>query len=270
MTAVQESLGSTRPAFEPDDAKRVVGDPLLSVRNISVRFGSIIALDGVSFDVAPGHIVGLIGPNGAGKTTLFGLISGGLRPDSGSITYLGQDITRLGAAERCRLGIARSFQVPHPFGGMSVYENLLVGAIFGSGESERASACRCGEILEQTGLAAKANAPAGTLRLLDRKRLEMARALATKPRLLLLDEIAGGLTEEECHQLVATVRDLHRGGVAIIWIEHVVHALLSVVDRLVVLNYGQKVGEGEPREIMASDTVQQIYMGIDENANAAA
>jgi branched-chain amino acid transport system ATP-binding protein len=243
---------------------------LLNIAGVSKSFGALKVTDNVDLVVGETDAIGIIGPNGAGKTTLFGLISGGLRPDSGSITYLRQDITPLGAAERCRLGIARSFQVPHPFGGMSVYENLLVGAIFGSGESERASACRCGEILEQTGLAAKANAPAGSLRLLDRKRLEMARALATRPRLLLLDEIAGGLTEEECHQLVATVRDIHRSGVAIIWIEHVVHALLSVVDRLVVLNYGQKVGEGEPREIMASDTVQQIYMGIDENADAAA
>jgi branched-chain amino acid transport system ATP-binding protein len=243
---------------------------LLNIAGVSKSFGALKVTDNVDLVVGKTDAIGIIGPNGAGKTTLFGLISGGLRPDSGSITYLGQDITPLGAAERCRLGIARSFQVPHPFGGMSVYENLLVGAIFGSGETERASARLCGEILERTGLAAKANAPASSLRLLDRKRLEMARALATSPRLLLLDEIAGGLTEEECHQLVATVRDLHGSGVAIIWIEHVVHALLSVVDRLVVLNYGQKVGEGEPREIMASDTVQQIYMGIDENAAAAA
>ena len=243
---------------------------LLNIAGVSKSFGALRVTDNVDLIVGKTDAIGIIGPNGAGKTTLFGLISGGLRPDCGSITYLGQDITPLGASQRCRLGIARSFQIPHPFGGMSVYENLLVGAIFGSGESERASARRCGEILEQTGLAAKANAPAGSLRLLDRKRLEMARALATRPRLLLLDEIAGGLTEEECHQLVATVRDIHRSGVAIIWIEHVVHALLSVVDRLVVLNYGQKVGEGEPCAIMASDTVQQIYMGIDENAVAAA
>jgi branched-chain amino acid transport system ATP-binding protein len=214
--------------------------------------------------------IGIIGPNGAGKTTLFGLISGGLRPDSGTITYNNKEITALGAAERCRMGISRSFQVPHPFIGMTVLENLLVGAIFGSRDSERDATGHCSDILDRTGLAAKANAPAGSLRLLDRKRLELARALATRPKLLLLDEIAGGLTEEECHQLVATIRDVHAGGVAIVWIEHVVHALLAVVGRLVVLNYGQKVADGDPRAIMASDTVQRIYMGMDNDAQATA
>jgi branched-chain amino acid transport system ATP-binding protein len=243
---------------------------ILRIAGVSKSFGALKVADNVDLVVGVTDAIGIIGPNGAGKTTLFGLISGGLRPDRGSIAYLGQDITTLGAAERCRLGIARSFQVPHPFGGMSVYENLLVGAIFGSGESERASARRCGEILERTGLAAKADVPAGSLRLLDRKRLEMARALATKPKLLLLDEIAGGLTEEECLQLVATIREVHQSGVAIIWIEHVVHALLAVVDRLVVLNYGRKVAEGEPQAIMASNTVQQIYMGIEDHVDAAA
>jgi branched-chain amino acid transport system ATP-binding protein len=243
---------------------------LLHIAGVSKSFGALKVADDVGLIAGDSDAIGIIGPNGAGKTTLFGLISGALKPDAGTIRYQGQDITTLSAAERCRIGIARSFQIPHPFIGMTVYENLLVGAIFGSGESERLSTGRCGDILDLTGLAAKANTQAGSLRLLDRKRLELARAVATRPKLLLLDEIAGGLTEEECHQLVATVQSVHASGVAIIWIEHVVHALLAVVDRLVVLNYGRKVGEGDPRQIMASDTVQQIYMGMDENAHAAA
>ncbi|WP_343229004.1 ABC transporter ATP-binding protein [Rhizobium setariae] len=243
---------------------------LLQIAGVNKSFGAVKVADNVDLAVGQTDALGIIGPNGAGKSTLFGLVSGSLRPDAGTILYDGQDITGLDAAGRCRLGIARSFQVPHPFVGMSVFENLLVGAIFGGGESERDAMRRCGEILDRTGLASKANLPAGSLRLLDRKRLEMARALATRPRLLLLDEIAGGLTEEECHQLVATVREVHASGVAIVWIEHVVHALLAVVDRLVVLNYGRKVAEGEPREVMASDMVQQIYMGMDDHADAAA
>lgn len=243
---------------------------LLGIAGVGKSFGALRVTDNIDLVVGEGDTLGVIGPNGAGKTTLFGLIAGGLRPDTGSITYDGRDITGLDAAGRCRLGIARSFQVPHPFVGMSVFENLLVGAIFGGGESEREASRRCGDILERTGLAPKADLPAGSLRLLDRKRLEMARALATKPRLLLLDEIAGGLTEDECHQLVATIREVHRSGVAIIWIEHVVHALLAVVDRLVVLDHGAKVAEGEPHAIMESDTVQQIYMGMEAHVDAAA
>jgi branched-chain amino acid transport system ATP-binding protein len=242
----------------------------LRISNVSKSFGALRVSENIDLVVGENDALGVIGPNGAGKSTLFALISGGLRPDSGTITFLGQDITKLGAAERCRLGVGRSFQVPHPFNGMTVYENLMVGAIFGGGESERKSSRRCGDILEMTGLSHLANASAGSLRLLDRKRLEMARALATNPKLLLLDEIAGGLTEEECLILVATINAVHRSGVAIIWIEHVVHALLSVVDRLVVLNHGRKVEEGDPKTIMASETVQQIYMGMDAHVEAIA
>lgn len=245
-------------------------EDLLTIKGVTKSYGALKVADGIDLSVAGGEALGIIGPNGAGKTTLFGLISGGVRADAGTITYAGQDITSLDAAGRCRLGIARSFQIPHPFVGMSVFENLLVGAIFGGGMREAEAARHCRKILEWTGLGAKANLQAGSLRLLDRKRLEMARALATRPKLLLLDEIAGGLTEEECHALVATVRQIGQEGVAMVWIEHVVHALLAVVGRLLVLNYGRKVAEGEPHAIMASETVKQIYMGIDDDADAAA
>ncbi|MBA3043498.1 MAG: ABC transporter ATP-binding protein [Rhizobiaceae bacterium] len=242
----------------------------LTLAGVSKSFGALKVTDDLDLSISARDTVGIIGPNGAGKTSLFGLISGNLRADTGTISFLGEDITRLAPAERCRRGIARSFQIPHPFVGMTVYENLLVGAIFGGGETENAASRRCRDILERTGLASKANQTAGSLRLLDRKRLEVARALATRPKLLLLDEIAGGLTEDECAALVQTVTDVREAGVAIIWIEHVVHALLAVVDRLVVLNFGSKVAEGEPHTIMASATVQQIYMGIDKHVASAA
>jgi branched-chain amino acid transport system ATP-binding protein len=160
------------------------------------------------------------------------------------------------------MGIGRSYQIPHPFAKMTVFENLLVAAAFGTGEPERALHGHCGAVLERTGLLPKANLPAGRLTLLERKRLELARALATRPRALLLDEIAGGLTEAECHELVATIAAIRGEGVSIIWIEHVVHALLSVVDRLIVINFGRLLAEGEPKRVMADPKVREVYMGI--------
>ncbi|MGZ3328522.1 MAG: ATP-binding cassette domain-containing protein, partial [Xanthobacteraceae bacterium] len=178
----------------------------------------------------------------------------------------GSDITRLAPARRCRMGIGRSFQIPQPFNGMTVFENLVVAAAFGGGHRERDAYPRCVELLEQCGLADKANRPAGRLTLLDRKRLELARALATQPRLLLLDEVAGGLTEHECAALVDLIRNIHRRGVSIIWIEHVVHALVAVVDRLLVLHGGGFIGEGEPKTVIKSAAVREIYMGIPADA----
>ena len=164
--------------------------------------------------------------------------------------------------------IARSLQIPHPFVGMTVYENLLTAASFGhAGFDDRATACR--DILDRTGLLPRANRPAGTLTLLERKRLELARALATGPKLLLLDEIAGGLTEAECHALVQTIRDIHASGVTIVWIEHIVQALLAVVDHLMVIDFGRIVAQGEPRAVMADPLVQEIYMGISVDDDAA-
>ena len=208
-----------------------------------------------------GEIVGILGPNGAGKTTLFNLIAGTVQPDNGRINFTGEDISALGAADRCKRGIARSFQVPQPFNGMSVYENALLAATFGRDPLDPES--RALAALEQSGMKAKANIPAGKLTLLDRKRLELARALAANPKLLLLDEIAGGLTDSECVSLLAAIKDVHAQGVTIIWIEHVVHALLSVAQRLVVLNFGKIIADGNPREIMNSREVKSIYLGED-------
>ena len=239
---------------------------LLALENVSKSFGALKVVDALSFSLEDGEALGVLGPNGAGKSTLFNLITGHLTPDAGRIVYGGQDITRRPAAERCRLGIGRSFQVPHPFTGMTVFENLLVGAVFGGGLTERAGAAACRIILDRTGLAAKANRLAGSLTLLDRKRLELARALSTRPRLLLLDEIAGGLTDDETSVLIETINGLRREGVSIIWIEHVVRALLRVVDRLMVIDLGALLHEGEPRAVMASRKVQEVYMGMDVSA----
>lgn len=239
---------------------------ILSLSNVQKAFGAVVVADALSYEVADGEALGVIGPNGAGKTSMFNLITGTLRPDAGDIAFDGQLVTRLSAAERCRAGIARSFQIPQPFGGMSVFENMLVAATQGARETARRADVLCLDVLEQTGLMTKANALAGSLTLLERKRLELARALCARPRLLLLDEIAGGLTEHECLALVDTIKDIRSTGVSIVWIEHVVHALLAVVDRLIVLDFGRKIADGEPHATMASRDVQEIYIGIEADA----
>ena len=227
---------------------------LLSLRDVNKSFGAVKVADAVSLDLPEGQALGIIGPNGAGKSTLFNLIGGALPVSSGSVHFAGRDITRAPAATRCRLGIARSFQIPHPFVGMSVYENLLVASHFGgSGHHDAPTECR--DILSRTGLLPLANQPAGRLTLLQRKRLELARALASGPKLLLLDEIAGGLTEAECADLIDTIRGIHAQGTTIIWIEHVLHALTSVVGRLMVLNFGKLLMICEPARTRSTDTI---------------
>jgi branched-chain amino acid transport system ATP-binding protein len=235
---------------------------LLRLEAVSKSFGSLKVIDALDLEVEAGDALGIIGPNGAGKSTLFNLVTGLLKPDAGRILLDGADITREPPQRRCLAGIGRSFQVPHPFEKLTVTENLLVAATHGRGKREAEVVKTCGEILKWTGLLRLANRLGGSLTLLDRKRLELARALATGPRLLLLDEIAGGLTETECAALVETIRGIKAGGVTIVWIEHIVHALLAVVDRLTVLNFGRKIAEGEPRAVMASREVREIYLGI--------
>ena len=235
---------------------------LLQLDSVFKSFGALTVTNDLSFALAEGEALGVLGPNGAGKSTMFNLITGDLRPDSGTVRFDGSDITGVAAHARCRRGIGRSYQIPHPFAKMTVFENLLVGAAFGTGEREQALYGHCAAVLERTGLIAKANVLAGRLTLLERKRLELARALATRPRLLLLDEIAGGLTEGECHSLVETIQRVRGEGVSIIWIEHVVHALLSVVDRLIVINFGALLAEGAPDAVMNDPQVREVYMGI--------
>jgi len=239
---------------------------ILELDKICKRFGAVLATENLSAHLNHGEALGVIGPNGSGKTTMFNIITGIVTADSGRVLFDGVEISRLPAFERCRRGIARSFQIPLPFAGMTVFENLLVGATFGDGKPEHAVYDRCLEILEETGLKAKSNLRSGSLTLLDRKRLELARALATNPKVLLLDEIAGGLTEQECRLLVEEISRIRERGVSIIWIEHVVHALLAVVDRLLVINFGRQIADGDPRKIMASRAVKDIYMGQEDDA----
>lgn len=239
---------------------------ILKLDNLSKAFGAVIVADALSYEVQEGEALGVIGPNGAGKTSMFNLITGTLAADSGQITFDGRDVTRTSAAARSRGGIARSFQVPQPFSHLTVFENALVAATQAAGLSGRKAEQLCLDVLDRTGLLSKANIAAGGLTLLDRKRLELARALCAKPRLLLLDEIAGGLTEAECRSLVGTINAIKGTGVSIIWIEHVVHALLAVVDRLIVIDFGRKIGEGDPKAVMESRQVQEIYLGIEADA----
>src|SRR5438552_4041203 len=236
---------------------------LLTLDRVSKSYGALKVTDDISLTVEAGETLGILGPNGAGKTTLFNLISGDVRCDRGRIEYEGRDVTRLAPHRRCRGGIGRSYQVPQPFGHMTVFENLVTAACFGAGQSERDAWVTARDVLEQTGLLAQANQPAGGLTLLNRKRLELARALATKPKLLLLDEIAGGLTEHEAKQLVDELKRIKAQGVTMVWIEHVVHALLAIADRLFVINFGQKLAEGAPRAVMDDAQVRRLYLGME-------
>jgi branched-chain amino acid transport system ATP-binding protein len=239
---------------------------VLAFEKISKRFGAIVIARQIDLALAEGEALGIIGPNGAGKTTLFAIAGGTVEPDAGRVLLDGIDVTRFPPERRCRMGIGRSFQIPQPFHGMTVFENLVVAAAFGGGIRERDAYHDCVELIEQCGLAAKANRTAGSLGLLDRKRLELARALAGKPRVLLLDEVAGGLTEHECKSLIDLIRAARARGISIIWIEHVMHALTAVVDRLLVLHGGSFIGAGDPRTVISSPAVQEIYLGIAADA----
>jgi branched-chain amino acid transport system ATP-binding protein len=239
--------------------------PLLELDHVTKRFGRVVIAEDLSFSVGAGDTVGIVGPNGAGKTSLFGLISGDLAPGSGQVTFAGRTITRLDAAARCRLGIGRTYQVPRPFADMTVFENVLVAAQQGGGLRRKASYAAAAEALERTGMAAEANIPAARLGLLQRKRLEIARALATRPTLLLLDEVAGGLTDPEVTVLVEIVRGINAEGTTVLWIEHVVRALTSFVSRMLCLYGGQFVGDGEPASVLADPRVREIYLGSDIN-----
>jgi branched-chain amino acid transport system ATP-binding protein len=236
---------------------------ILEITALSKRFGALTVADAIELALDQGEALGIIGPNGAGKSTLFNLIAGIVKPDTGRISFGGRDITGTSPMQRCIGGIGRTFQIPQPFEKLTVFENVLVAATFGGRRSEAAVTAECAHILDDTGLLAQANIAAGGLTLLERKRLELARALATRPRILLLDEIAGGLTDAECAVLIDTIGAIHRRGMSIIWIEHVLHALTAVVSRLVVLDFGRLIAGGRPDAVMASREVREIYLGID-------
>ena len=234
---------------------------ILAATGVVKRFNALVVLDRVDFTVGAAEAVGIVGPNGAGKTTLLNVLAGALRPTVGTIRFRGADVTDAQAAERCRLGIARSHQVPRPFGAMTVFENVLVAATAGGGFAREAAYDRSIDALDRCGMLRVANRRAETLGLLDRKRLELARALATDPIILLLDEIGGGLTDAEADELVGTILELRKRGLAIVWIEHIVHVLLQVVGRLVCMNAGRIIADGEPKAVMADAAVIDAYLG---------
>ncbi len=239
---------------------------LLELAGVSKRFGRITVADSLSLRFSAGETVGIVGPNGAGKSTLFAMIAGDLNPDAGDVRVDGRSVLRLDPAARCRMGIARTYQVPRPFENMTVFENLLVAAYRGGRLSRIAGYTVAARILEETGLSRDANRPAGRLGLLQRKRLELARGLATQPRILLLDEVAGGLTDPEVTQLVEIVEDVRRRGVAIVWVEHVVHALTRAVSRIICLAGGRLIAQGDPEKVLANPEVKEVYLGVDIDA----
>jgi branched-chain amino acid transport system ATP-binding protein len=236
-------------------------EPILSAVGIRKQFGALAVLDGVDFSVNAGDAIGIVGPNGAGKTTLLNILAGALRPSGGRVSFCGSDVTRASAARRCRLGMGRAHQVPRPFGGMTVFENVLVGAATGGGLRRKRAYERVIESLELCGLEDLANRRAEGLGLIHRKRLELARALATDPVVLLLDEIGGGLTDAEAAELVSTINVLRGRGIAIVWIEHIVHILVQVVERLVCMDAGRVIADGAPDEVMRNAAVIDAYLG---------
>ena len=235
--------------------------PLLAAAGLSKSFGAIAVVNGVDFNVGADEAVGIVGPNGAGKTTLLNLLSGAMPAGAGTLTLRGASIGGTDAAWRCRRGIGRSHQVPRPFGGMTVFENLLVAAAQGGGFTQSESYDRAVDSLQLCGMLHLANRAAETLGLLDRKRLELARALATGPELLLLDEIGGGLTDGEAIELVDVILDLRRRRIAIVWIEHIVHILVRVVTRLVCMDAGRIIAQGAPQEVLKNPLVISAYLG---------
>jgi len=238
---------------------------ILTVENVYAAYGKFKVLHDLSFEVEEGQILGIIGPNGAGKTTLMNVICGLLIPYAGKIVFEGHDITKLKPDERCRLGVGRTYQIPKPFERLTVFENVLVSCAYGTGCSETEAVKGTVEALRQTGLYAKGDIEAHELALLDRKRLEIARALATNPTLLLLDEVAAGLTDAEVQEVMALVEYLKGTGITIIWIEHVIKTMAESTDKLLCLSVGARLVYGDPADVMASKDVEEVYLGVEDN-----
>ena len=234
---------------------------VLGAKQVSKRFGALAVLDRVDFHVQEGEAIGIVGPNGAGKTTLMNVLSGTLTPSDGHVELLGEDVTASSAADRCHRGLSKTHQIPLPFLGMTVFENIYVAAAHGAALTGEAGYDLAYESLKLCGMSAIANRKAETIGLLDRKRLELARALATRPKILLLDEIGGGLTDGETSELVETIRELRRRGISIVWIEHIVHVLLQVVERLICMDAGRIIADGEPIAVMKDRAVVEAYLG---------
>ncbi|OJY78657.1 MAG: ABC transporter ATP-binding protein [Rhizobium sp. 60-20] len=238
-----------------------LGGEFLSAKGIHKRFGALVVLENLDFSMGDGDAVGIVGPNGAGKTTLLSALAGAFPLNAGTITFNGRNVTALTAADRCRSGLVRTHQIPKPFSGMTTFENVFVAASHGKTSNRDEAYERAVDSLQLCGMLSVANRRADTLGLLDRKRLELARALATGPRLLLLDEIGGGLTDGEASELVGTILELRRRGIGIVWIEHIVHILLQVVERLICMDAGKIIADGDPKAVMSDAEVVRAYLG---------
>ena len=240
-------------------------DTILSFEHVNAGYGRVQILNDLSFEMKRGEVYGVIGPNGCGKTTMFNALIGLIIPTKGKIAYDGHDVTKTNAAARCKLGIGRTYQVPRPFEGMSVFENVLVASVHGAGHSEKDGRRVALEALKLTELYEKREIRAGELTLLDRKRLEIARALGTEPKLLLLDEEAAGLTEAEVQDVMKMVANLKAAGYSIIWIEHVIQTMVESTDTLMCMSEGHNLLVGEPLEVMNSKLVEEVYLGVEED-----
>ncbi|MBQ9979990.1 MAG: ATP-binding cassette domain-containing protein [Oscillospiraceae bacterium] len=238
---------------------------ILSVRDLGISFGSNEVLKSINFDVYENEVLGVIGPNGAGKTVMLNIISGILKPTHGSLTFLGEDLLEKKIVERTYAGIGRTFQVPRSFEAMSVFENVVIGAAYGNGISEKAAKEKACEILNFIDLYDKRNQPAGKLNLIGRKRLEIGIALASDPRLLLLDEVAGGLTKSEVTEILQIVSNIKARGISIIWIEHVMQTMIEGTDRVMLMAGGKDIITAPAEVVMASDEVNMVYLGADDN-----
>jgi branched-chain amino acid transport system ATP-binding protein len=263
-------LGRSTPSCNPP-TPRAVAVRLLELDRVTKRFGRVVVAEELCLTVGDTELLGLVGPNGAGKTSLFSIISGDLAPDSGRVLFRGQVVNDVDPASRCRLGIGRTYQTPRPFERMTVFENTLLAARAGARLRGDAASEHAYGVLELTGLATDANRMAGELGLLSRKRLELARALATRPRLLLLDEVAAGLTDPEVSELVAIVLQAKGGAagvpqMAVLWVEHVVRALAETVERLICIDAGSVIADGRPEEVLGNPAVKEVYLGTEEMA----
>ncbi len=239
-----------------------MADTILTVQGLSKAFGALRVAENVSFEVEEGEILGIIGPNGAGKTTIFAMLAGNLPMDDGQIMLHGQDISSTPAHERSRLGLARTYQVPKPFTHMTVFENLKVAALFGGGLEEVECEGWISQVLDLTGMASARDTLAGRLPLLLRKRHELARALATRPSILLVDEVAAGLTDLEVDEFIALIQEIQLSGITVIWIEHVMKTMLTATDRLMALAGGRLIASGAPQDVIASEEVRRVYLGV--------
>lgn len=237
---------------------------ILSVDQLAISFGSNEVLKSINFKLHEDEVLGVIGPNGAGKTVMLNILTGILQPSKGAVTFLGENITSMQVAERCRKGIGRTFQVPRPFEKMTVFENILVGCVYGNHMHEHHAKTKAFDILEKIKLADKKDEFAGKLGLLDRKRLEVGRALATNPKVLLLDEVGGGLTESEVEEILELVKMVKSEGVSVIWIEHIIKTMLEGTDRVLLLANGVDIVCGKPFDVMNCKECRDIYIGTEE------